>query len=181
MAVAKKNYIVQIEGNHASGVSSVIKGIYEQQRQRSIIPYKLKTLYEPLDSIIHSAIGNLQWHSHQNSNDKMATCIMEMSAYFSQRCKLADNADCDVIVMERSLSLLRHVFQMSLAVRGELDLLESLSLQTLYASMAQLLPKPDLVIMLECPLEEQRRRLDKRNMSRDWLILHINIIDTDEL
>ena len=47
--------------------------------------------------------------------------------------------------------------------------------------MAQLLPKPDLVIMLECPLEEQRRWLDKHNMSRDSLISHSSIIDTDEL
>ena len=47
--------------------------------------------------------------------------------------------------------------------------------------MALLLPRPDLVIMLDCPLEEQRRRLNHRNMSRDSLIQHSSIISIDEL
>ena len=76
MTSRQRPFIINVEGNHSAGVTSVIKELLNRHPQK----YSLHPVFEPLRNIVHSVIGDIRWNHHQTFGEGIAACTMEMMA-----------------------------------------------------------------------------------------------------
>ena len=166
--------VVSIEGNLLSGVSSIIKGLTDRHQST----YRLQAVYEPLKNIIHSSIGDIRWAQHKESQEGISACVLEMSAFFRQRAQLDIKHNTDVIVLDRSLSSLRHVFHLTSDMMMQRNTVDAVALHELHKSMEKFVPKPDMIVYVHAPIQDLRSRI---RMSRDHHISYQTLVDIDNL
>ena len=106
MSTTSKPLVVHIEGNIMSGVLSVIHGLSNRQ----LPDCHLETVPKPVKNIVQSQIGNIRWAERKEAEHGISACVLEMSSYFKQRVHMNINPNTDIIVMDRSLASIRHVF-----------------------------------------------------------------------
>ena len=169
--------LIHMEGSDATGLTTIIKGVAEYNARCP--RFRAKTVLEPLHDIVCSPVGDMRSRQTLSLHETLATQVVCMAGYFAQRRSLLNLQGVDVIIQERSIASLRHVYHAHMSAKGELDPMESLALSALHDSMKPALRVPDLIIHVSSPLEDRLRRLESRNMHRDVLIDRNLLIQID--
>ena len=140
--------VIHIEGNIMSGILSVIEGLsdryYESKRQ--ISNYKIQIITETRKSCFHTAVGDICWITHRETEEGISAAVMDLASHFKQRSKLVIQPDADIIEMDRSFQSLHKVFQSTpnlLTMRGVMD---KLALRDLYKAMQEYFAPPAMII-----------------------------------
>ena len=155
MSNPSKPLVVHIEGNIMSGVSSVIQGLSARQ----LPEYNFEIVPTPVNNIVHTRIGDLCWAEHREAVRGISACVLEMSSYFKQRAHMGINPNTDIIIMDRSLASIRHVFHSIPDLMILRDVVDAFALNDLYESMEEHLLRPDMIIFIEASMQELGNRI----------------------
>ena len=148
-----------------SGVSSVIQGLSDRYYEsiRRILNYKIQFITETRKSCFHTAVGDICWITHRETEEGISAAVMDLANHFKQRSKLVIQQDADILVMDRSFQSLHKVFQSTpnlLTMRGVMD---TYTLRDLYKAMQDHFAPPALIIYVETTTQELETRLKKAN------------------
>ena len=164
-----KSYSVLIEGNIASGKSTVIKMLERE------LEGKVKVFYEPLNEWTNFCGENLlqQMYNNPKANSFMFQTFVQ---YTMTKIQFEENKDL-IKVTERSLISERYVFIEALRILNHITPLQYEILNSWFKFLSEKIPKVDEVIYLRTsPLIafgrlRGRNRSEETEVGKDYLTL----------